>query len=148
MDPVQSSRAIIPTVVSQCLSKNDTISLGNLSPTRDLTYVTDTCNGFLEILKNDNFFGKVTNVGSSNEISIIDLVTMIMKLMNLDLKIDSENIRIRPKSSEVDRLYCDNTQLKNNSDWKLLFSLKSGLEETIKWIKMKKDLYKSDLYNV
>ena len=60
---------------------------------------------------------------------------MIMKLMNLDLKIDSENIRIRPKSSEVDRLYCDNTQLKNNSDWKLLFSLKSGLEETIKWIK-------------
>jgi len=146
--PRQSSRAIIPTVISQCLSKNNTISLGNLSPTRDLTYVIDTCNGFLEILKNDNFFGKVTNIGSSDEISINDLVGMIMKLMNLDLKIDSENVRVRPKNSEVDRLYCDNTQLINNSDWKLSFSLESGLKETIKWIKMKKDLYKSDLYNV
>tara|TARA_Y100001958_G_C21212345_1_gene537940 strand:+ start:135 stop:1115 length:981 start_codon:yes stop_codon:yes gene_type:complete len=146
--PRQSSRAIIPTIISQCLKKDKTLSLGNLKPTRDLTYVVDTCNGFLEILKSDNFLGEIINIGSNSEISINDLVHKIMNLMQVNLEINSEDMRVRPENSEVDRLKCENSKLKNNTNWKISFSLELGLKETISWIEKKGNYYKSDIYNV
>ena len=83
--PRQSARAIIPTVISQLLSGKEKLSLGNLSPTRDLTYVKDTAKGFLEIFKSDKLFGEVTNIGMGKEISVADLVKKISSLLSSNL---------------------------------------------------------------
>ena len=86
--PRQSERAIIPTIISQLLSKkNEEVNLGNVSPTRDFTYVEDTCNAYIEMFKNNNFFGEITNVGTNSEISINDLYLKINKIMNINKKI-------------------------------------------------------------
>ena len=112
--PRQSERAIIPTIISQLLSKkNEEVNLGNVSPTRDFTYVIDTCNAYIEIFKNNNFFGEITNVGTNSEISINELYLKISKIMNINKKIAQQNIyEKRPKSSEVERLVCSNKKLK------------------------------------
>ena len=148
--PRQSARAIIPTVVSQLINGSSTLKLGNLSPTRDLTYVEDTCSGFLKVYKSELLFGEATNVGMSSEISIGDLTNLIARLMNIEITIDTSKERIRPENSEVDRLFCDNEKLLTNTDWKPEYSLKKGLLEVINWMKIKENLYhyKSDMYNV
>ena len=110
------------------------IYFGNLTPTRDLTFVDDTCEGFLEILKRKVFLGTVTNIGSKNEISIKDLITKISRLMNINKEISFDKKRIRPKKSEVDRLVCDNSRIIKNSNWKPKFNLDQGLLKTIEWM--------------
>ncbi len=148
--PRQSARAIIPTIISQLLNGNTSIKLGNLTPTRDLTYVTDTCKAFMEIYESDAFFGDVTNIGMNSEISIGDLASLIAKIMDTDITISSTNERIRPKSSEVERLVCDNTKLTNNTSWKPNYTLAEGIGEVIEWMKNPDNLnmYKLDQYNV
>ena len=146
--PRQSARAIIPTVISQILNGHKEIKLGNLTPTRDLTFVKDTAKGFYNISRSDKLFGEITNIGMNNEISIGDLVKLISKLMNSDIKIVSDKQRIRPKKSEVERLYCDNTKILTNTDWKPDYNLTTGLKETIKWIQNNMNYYKLELYNV
>ena len=146
--PRQSARAVIPTIITQGLSKNGEIKLGNLSPTRDITYVKDTCHGFLEIYKSDNLFGEVTNIGMNSEISIGDLAKQIVDLMDLDISIVEDKKRVRPEKSEVERLVCNNEKLLKSTNWKPAYNLANGLEETITWLRDSPHLYKSELYHV
>ena len=148
--PRQSARAIIPTIVAQLLNGKTEIKLGNLSPTRDLTFVKDTCAGFEEIYKTDFFFGNVTNIGMKEEISIGELAKLIASILNVDLLIKSTSERTRPKNSEVERLFCDNTKLIKHTSWKPKYSLQRGLSEVVKWMKDPKNInyFKSDEYNV
>ncbi len=148
--PRQSARAIIPTIISQILQGHSSLKLGSLSPTRDLTYVDDTCNGFYQIYKSKSLIGEVTNIGMNSEISIGKLVELISEIMNTEIQIETVNDRIRPKNSEVERLVCDNEKLLKNTDWKPVFSLKEGLESVVRWMKDSKNLnlYKPEQYNV
>ena len=148
--PRQSARAIIPTIIGQLLDGNNTISLGNTSPTRDLTFVDDTCYAFLEIYKSNQLLGEVVNVGTNSEISIADLAHLIANLMNKQLTIEVSEERARPTNSEVDRLVCDNSKLLSHSSWEPTHSLKQGLSMVIEWMAKPENAvyYKSDRYNV
>ena len=148
--PRQSARAIIPTIFSQILSGFKEINLGSISPTRDFTYVTDTCNAFLEVMKTDSLFGEVVNVGMNDEISIGDLVLLIQSITDRKIEVISKDERIRPKKSEVNRLYCDNSKLLASTDWVPKHSLKQGLTEVYKWMSTDSNLakYNSEEYNV
>lgn len=146
--PRQSARAIIPTVIAQILQGKRKISLGNLEPTRDLTFVTDTCKGFIEIYRSERLFGEITNIGMNEEISIGELVNIIVKLLDVEIEIETENKRVRPKKSEVERLLCNNDKIIKNTNWKPSYNLKKGIVETIEWIKENINLYKSNIYNV
>lgn len=146
--PRQSARAIIPTVITQLLNGNEQIKLGNLSPTRDLTFVKDTCQGFLEIFNSDKLFGEITNIGMSSEISIGDLVNKIASLVGKQVEIITEEERVRPDKSEVERLFCSNKKLIENTDWRPNYDLDKGLSESIEWIKNNLTSYKHDIYNV
>ena len=109
--PRQSSRAIIPTIITQILSRNENLILGNLTPTRDLTFVSDTIEGFVEVFKSEKLFGEVVNVGMNEEISILNLANIIVRLLNKNIKICEDNDRIRPEKSEVQRLMCNNEKI-------------------------------------
>lgn len=130
--PRQSLRAIIPTVITQ-LMKGSEIRLGHLHPTRDLTFVTDTTAGFLAAANADDLIGTAVNVGMNHEISVGDLVGLIASLMGVQARIVSEPERQRPALSEVDRLVCDNTRLRQHTSWQPQYSLERGLRETIAW---------------
>ena len=148
--PRQSSRAIIPTIISQILAGKRNIEIGNLKPTRDLTYVLDTCRGFLEVFNSKSLFGEVVNIGMNEEISIGELARLIVKISGEDVNIISKNNRLRPKKSEVDQLLCNNSKLLQKTQWKADFTLKSGLREVFEWMKLSENLatYKPDRYNV
>lgn len=146
--PRQSARAVIPTIITQILSGKKELKLGNISPTRDLTFVKDTCKGFYEIFQSENLFGEVTNIGMNKEISIGALSKLISELLDIEIKIETEVERIRPGNSEVERLLCDNTKIKNFSVWAPSYDLHKGLVETINFIKDNLSIYKPNLYNV
>jgi NAD dependent epimerase/dehydratase len=146
--PRQSARAIIPTIISQIASDVTNIKLGNLTPTRDLTFVKDTVNGFVKIFESDKLWGKPTNIGMCHEISIGDLVYKIAELMGVEISINSDKDRVRPVKSEVERLFCDNTKLVTHTDWKPAYTLETGLLETIDWVKKNIKIFKPDVYNV
>lgn len=146
--PRQSARAIIPTVISQLLSNKRTLKVGNLHPTRDLTFVSDTAEGFIEIAKSDKLFGEVTNIGLNEEISIKELIMKIREIMNSDAEIITEQERIRPSESEVERLLCDNSKIMKYTEWRPKYELDKGLEETIDFITMNLTYYKTEIYNV
>jgi len=120
--PRQSARAIIPTVISQILNGQTTLKLGNLSPTRDLTFVKDTANGFYEIASAEGLFGEITNIGMSEEITIGNSVQLIADLIGTKVEIISDEQRIRPDKSEVERLFCNNTKIQENTLWKPNYS--------------------------
>lgn len=146
--PRQSARAVIPTILTQILNNNYSIKLGNIKPTRDLTFVKDTVSGFLEIAKSDILIGNVTNIGMNSEISIAKLVELISEIMNVKISIESDTQRVRPEKSEVERLYCDNAKLLQFTDWKPKYDIRSGLIETIEWLRNNLDFYKSNIYNI
>jgi dTDP-glucose 4,6-dehydratase len=144
--PRQSSRAIIPTVISQILSGKNKLILGNLSPTRDLTFVKDTVEGFIEIAKTNSLTGAVTNIGSSFEISVKDLAIKIARLLNIEIDFQTASERRRPENSEVEHLFCDNNKIITNTKWRPQYSLEQGLQQTIDWIKNNINIYKPDIY--
>jgi len=146
--PRQSARAIIPTIISQILLGSKSLVLGNLSPTRDLTFVSDTCRGFIEIYNSDIAFGSTINIGMNKEISIEQLAVKIANLMDADLEIKSIEERIRPDQSEVHRLYCDNSKLINQTAWESATNLMEGLKRTILWIQDNSYYYKRIDYNI
>ncbi|MBL7909552.1 MAG: SDR family NAD(P)-dependent oxidoreductase [Bacteroidia bacterium] len=133
--PRQSARAIIPTIISQLVSGNEIIKLGSLTPTRDLLYVKDTVNGFFKIAQCDELIGMDVNIATGNEISMGDLVKKIIALINPKAKVETDEIRLRPSNSEVERLLGDNTLLTSKTNWKPEFTLEKGLSETIAWFK-------------
>ena len=148
--PRQSARAIIPTIISQIQDGKKSIKLGNVFPTRDLTYVADTCNAFLDIYNSDLLFGEVTNIGMNSEISIGDLANMIANLLDVTITIETSEERARPKNSEVDRLVCDNSRLMKNTSWQPKYTLEQGTKKVIEWMKNSDNIsiYKSGQYNV
>lgn len=143
--PRQSLRAVIPTIISQALTK-DEIFLGSLEPTRDYTYVKDLVEGFIKVGESPKSIGEVINVGSNYEISIGDLAKKIITLIGKDVEIKQDTSRIRPKGSEVERLWCDNTKANKLLNWTPTKSLDKGLKETINWISSNENLYKPEIY--
>jgi len=148
--PRQSARAVIPTIITQIANGIKTIKLGDTSPTRDFNYVKDTCLGFIEIAKSENTKGEVINIGSNSEISVQNTLDIIKRLMDSDVDFITENKRIRPQNSEVFRLVCDNTKIKNLTNFEPKYSLELGLQESIDWFINPKNLafYKTNIYNV
>jgi NAD dependent epimerase/dehydratase len=148
--PRQSARAVIPTIITQLLNGKIEIKLGDITPTRDLLYVKDTVNGFLEIAKSNKLIGHEVNIATQSEISVGDLAQSIINQINPDAQIITDNQRLRPEKSEVFRLFGSNTKLKEFTDWKQEYNLNQGLEETINWFKNTENLkqYKADIYNV
>ncbi|SHH20429.1 NAD-dependent 4,6-dehydratase LegB [Tepidibacter thalassicus] len=146
--PRQSARAVIPTIISQILSGKKEIKLGSLTPTRDFNYVKDTVEAFIKIAESEKTIGQVINVGSNYEISIGDLVKKIIDIIGEDIKIVTDEKRIRPQKSEVNRLWADNTKIKELTDWTPKYTLDEGLSETIKWIRDNMKYFKTDIYNV
>ncbi len=148
--PRQSARAIIPTVITQLLAGKEEIQLGALTPTRDFTYVTDTAAGFIAAATADNVIGETINLGSGREIAIGELVDTIAKLMNKSVSIVTDQQRIRPEASEVDRLLCDASKAQKLLGWEPTLTLKEGLQKTIDWFAEPDNLagYKTDIYNV
>jgi NAD dependent epimerase/dehydratase len=143
--PRQSARAVIPTIVTQALS-GSAIRLGNLTPTRDLNFVADTVEGFIKAAEAPAAVGEVINIGSGQEISIGKLAETILSLMGKDLPITSQEQRIRPQNSEVERLWADNTKAKQLLDWSPHFKLEDGLALTIDWLREHNEQYRSDAY--
>lgn len=146
--PRQSARAFIPTVISQILSGMEEIKLGNLNPTRDLTFVKDTACGFLEIAKSKKTTGEVTNIGMKDEISMGNLVKLISKTIGKEVNIVTDSQRVRPRKSEVERLFCDNSKIQKITNWKPEYNLESGIQETVRWMKENLKIYKPNIYNV
>lgn len=148
--PRQSARAIIPTIISQALSNQEAIALGNLRPSRDLNYISDVCDAYIEIAKSENVIGRVINICSGEEISIGDLASFILELLGSDKKIKKDAKRVRPAMSEVDRLLGDNTLIRSLTSWKPRHSLRQGLKHTIEWLENieNKKFYKSWIYNI
>ena len=148
--PRQSARAIIPTIISQLLNGNEEIKLGDLTPTRDLLFVKDTVNGFLEIALSDKLIGEDCNIATNSEISVGDLALALFNQINPNAKIITDQVRKRPEKSEVFRLYGSNQKLIANTNWELKYDLNKGLAETIAWFKIPENLnrYKHNIYNI
>ena len=148
--PRQSARAVIPTLITQIASGAKEIMVGDLTPTRDFSYVEDTCRGFVAIADENKTIGETINIGSNFEISIGDTLNLIKEIMGTDVEFLIDKQRMRPNNSEVFRLWCDNAKIKKITDFKPQIDIKVGLQKTINWIMQPNNLkqYKSEIYNV
>ena len=143
-------RAVIPTVITQIRAGNRQIRLGSLHPTRDFNFVADTCRGLIALGQCDAAIGRSVNIGRGEEISIGELARTIAGLMEAEIEIVTEDDRIRPANSEVERLLCDNSLMHALTGYTARTGLRDGLETTIRWFGEARNLarYKSGLYNV
>jgi NAD dependent epimerase/dehydratase len=148
--PRQSARAIIPTIISQIAAGKREIKLGDLSPTRDFTFVKDTCKGFLELSECEESIGQEVNISTNFEISMLDTLKLIADIMNADVNFIQDSERIRPKNSEVFRLWGENKKIRGLTGYEPSYDIKSGLTETINWFINPENLkqYKSNIYNI
>lgn len=145
--PRQSARAVIPTIISQALTK-DLILLGSLHPTRDYTYVDDVIESFIKVAESPNSVGEVINIGSNFEISIGDIARKVISVIGKNREIILDQERIRPDKSEVERLWCDNAKAKKLLGWEPKYRLDEGLQNTIEWISNHLEMYKPERYIV
>jgi NAD dependent epimerase/dehydratase len=148
--PRQSARAVIPTIIGQIASGVESIHLGDVSPTRDFNFVTDTCRGFVALANSTEVLGETINIGSNTEISILNTLNMIKELMNSDVEFVLDEQRIRPSGSEVFRLWADNSKIVKLTNFAPQYDIRRGLQETIDWFKQPKNLskYKTAIYNI
>ncbi len=148
--PRQSARAVIPTIIIQIANGQKKIKLGDISPTRDFNYVTDTCRGLVELAGCEKSIGETVNIGSNFEISIRDTLNLIRELMDSDVEFLTDEQRLRPGKSEVFRLWCDNTKIRELTGFKPAYDIRAGLKATIDWFTRPENLakYKADIYNV
>lgn len=152
--PRQSARAVIPTIITQIANGQRQIKLGAVSPTRDFSFVQDTVAAFIAVLNSDQGMGEVVNFGSNFEISIGDTVQLIAEVMGAEIEIETDQVRLRPEKSEVDRLWADNSKVRSLTGWEPAYGgregFKRGLEETVVWFTNPANLksYKADIYNV
>jgi len=152
--PRQSARAVIPTIITQIANGEQKIKLGAVSPTRDFNYVQDTVAGFISALNSNAGLGEVVNFGSNFEISVGETAQLIAEVMNSEIEIITDESRIRPKDSEVERLLADNLKAKQLFDWQPNYAgrdgFKRGLAETAQWFLSADNLYayKPDIYNI
>ncbi len=148
--PRQSARAVIPTIISQLAAGKREISLGDLRPTRDFNYVGDTVAGMIALARSDKTIGQTVNIGSNYEVSIGDLFDLINKLMGTSAVAVEDQQRIRPKNSEVQRLWAENKLMYDLTGFKPQVTLEEGLKRTIDWFTNPENLkrYKTNTYNV
>jgi len=132
--PRQSTRAVIPTILAQLHKGAKELRLGATSPTRDFNYVEDTVAGFLAVAECDRAIGEVVNIGSGREISVGDLVRLLVDITGTDAEIVTDDARLRPAGSEVERLLCDNRRAREWAGWEPAVSLEEGLSRTSTWI--------------
>ena len=149
--PRQSARAIIPTIISQIAAGKEVIKVGDLSPTRDFNYVTDTARGFLAIAQAplQNVIGQEINIATNSEITMADTLRTIAELMDWHGRYEVDPERLRPSRSEVRRLWGDNAKIRNLTDWRPQVDIREGLSRTIAWFTDPGNLrkYKTDIYN-
>lgn len=152
--PRQSARAVIPTIISQLASGKTTVKLGAVSPTRDFNYVKDTVQGFISVMNSEKSIGETINIGSNYEVSIGETAEIIADIMGINLTIETDEQRLRPEKSEVERLWAENKKAKDLLGWEPRYGgkdgFRKGLEETIQWFTNPKNLsqYKADVYNI
>ena len=152
--PRQSARAVIPTIITQIANGRRSIKLGAVSPTRDFNYVQDTVDGFITALNSELGLGEVINFGSNFEISVGDTAQLIAEVMNVEIEIITDEVRLRPENSEVERLWADNAKAKQLLGWQPSHSgrdgFKRGLAKTAEWFSQADNLrsYKADIYNL
>ncbi|TKB95361.1 MAG: SDR family NAD(P)-dependent oxidoreductase [Nitrospira sp.] len=152
--PRQSARAVIPTIITQIANGLRQIKLGAVYPTRDFSYVADTVAAFIAALNSEQGVGEVVNVGSNFEISIGDTARLIAETMGTEIDIVTDQVRLRPENSEVERLWANNTKAKQLFGWQPAYGsrdgFKRGLAETVEWFQDPSNLsrYKVDLYNI
>lgn len=152
--PRQSSRAVIPTIITQIAGAKSQIKLGALRPTRDFSFIKDTVAAFIAVAESEKSVGEIINVGSNFEISIGDTARIIAQLMDVEIKIICDENRLRPPNSEVERLWADNTKARELLEWEPAYGgddgFKKGLAETISWFKAPRNLaiYKRETYNI
>lgn len=152
--PRQSARAVIPTVITQIAAGMDCIKLGALSPTRDFNYVKDTVQAFIAAMKSEGAVGEVINAGSNFEVSIGETVKLIADIMGKKIEIKTDEARVRPEKSEVERLWADNSKAKRIMGWEPAYGglkgFRRGLTETVEWFTNAANLsrYKADVYNI
>ncbi|MGJ4751341.1 NAD-dependent 4,6-dehydratase LegB [Leptospira kmetyi] len=152
--PRQSARAVIPTIITQIAKGKEKIKLGAIHPTRDFNFVKDTVSGFIAALKSDSSVGEVINLGSNYEISVGDTVRTIAEVMKAKVEIESDDQRLRPEKSEVERLWAANEKAKKLLNWEPSYGgldgFRKGLLETVEWFLNPKNLaqYKTDIYNI
>ena len=148
--PRQSARAVIPTIITQLLNGESQIKLGSLNPTRDFNFVKDIANAFITILQADACIGEEINIATNKEISIGALAKELISQINPNAEIISEDQRLRPDKSEVERLLGSNEKIKKLTAWEPKYTFSQGIAETIEWFRDEKNLvkYKSDVYNI
>jgi NAD dependent epimerase/dehydratase len=148
--PRQSARAVIPTLITQLLNGQTEVRLGSVSPTRDFNYVKDTVNGFVAIAESDESLGQEINIASGRECGVGTLAQLLIDRINPEARVVSEEERVRPASSEVERLVGDSSRLRALTGWRSAYTLEQGLDETVDWFRHPANLarYKSWLYNV
>ncbi|QCP53490.1 SDR family NAD(P)-dependent oxidoreductase [Trinickia violacea] len=152
--PRQSARAVIPSIVTQIANGRRAIKLGSLHPTRDFNYVTDTVRAFEAVMESDAAVGQVLNAGSGFEISIADTVKVIAETMGIDVRVETDEQRLRPEKSEVERLLADAGRLRALTGWAPEYGgpdgFRRGIAKTVQWFTEPANLarYKADLYNV
>ncbi len=152
--PRQSARAVIPTIITQIANKTNTIKLGATNPTRDFSFVEDTVSGFISALKSEKGVGQTINLGSNFEVSIEDTAKLIADLMGASVEISTDEKRLRPENSEVERLWADNSKAIEILGWKPSYAglngFREGLSKSIDWFTQPDNLklYKSGIYNL
>ena len=146
--PRQSTRAVIPMIISQLYSDSPEVHLGTLTPTRDFNYVTDTAGGFIAISTSDRALGEVVNLGSGREISIGDLAELLKKVTGIDKPITTDDDRMRPAASEVQRLLCDSARARGWTGWEPQVSLEEGLARTAEWVRNNLEHLRAKQYHV
>lgn len=146
--PRQSARAVIPTIISQALKGGGELKLGNIDVFRDFDYVLNTVQGLYEVGLHEKAMGETLHIGTNKGTSIRELIDMIGKLTNTELKVQIDEQRIRPVKSEVQGLVCDYSRANQLTGWKPSFSLEEGLAKTIEWSRDNLGIYKEGIYNV
>jgi NAD dependent epimerase/dehydratase len=145
--PRQSARAIIPSIIMQALLKGQ-IRLGSVFPTRDLTFVKDSVEGFIAFAESGKTAGEVVNLGSNHEVSINQIIELVSNCLGKKIEVKKDKERIRPEKSEVERLFSDSSKAKTLFGWNPKINIKQGIRETISWIEKNIDRYKEDIYNI
>jgi dTDP-glucose 4,6-dehydratase len=152
--PRQSARAVIPTIITQIAAGRRQINLGAVSPTRDFSFVRDIVSGFVAACKSRDGLGEVFNLGSNFEISIGNTARLIAEIMGVEISIITDEVRLRPKNSEVERLWADNTKVKKFFDWQPTYAgldgFRRGLCETIDWFERPENMngYRPDSFSL
>jgi NAD dependent epimerase/dehydratase len=146
--PRQSARAVIPSIACQLAAGRSEIKVGSLSPVRDMTYISDTIQGFLAVAKSEKSIGQVINIGSGRGVPIAELARQLIELSGKKARLVEDKQRIRPDKSEVLRLICDHSKAARLLGWEPAIPLETGLAKALHYVEENQERYKADIYNV